>query len=62
MRNNKINLFSRLDVESIFVRSKRSQTTIFIILALIIVVGLMIVFLLFNPPEVRVIDRNNPQG
>ena len=62
MRNNKVNLFSSLDVESIFMRSRRSQTTIFIILALIIVVGLMIVFLLFNPPEVRVIDRNNPQG
>ena len=62
MKSNKITLFSSPDVENIFVRSKRSQTTIFIILALIIVVGLMIVFLLFNPPEVRVIDRNNPQG
>lgn len=43
-------------------KSKTAQVTIFVILSLIVVVGFVIVFLLFNPPEVRVVDRNNPQA
>ena len=42
--------------------SKRSQITIFIILGLVLIVGFMIVFLLINPPEVKVIDEKNPQA
>jgi len=41
---------------------KKGQVTIFIIFGLIIVVGLMIVFFLFNPPEIRIVDESNPQG
>jgi len=42
--------------------NNKGQVTIFIVLALIVVVGFAIVFLLINPPEVRVVDQNNPQG
>lgn len=41
---------------------KVSQITIFVILGLILVIGLIIVFLLINPPEVKVIDEKNPQS
>ena len=42
--------------------NSKGQVTIFIILGLIVVVGLIIVFFLFNPPEIRVVDRDNPQA
>lgn len=42
--------------------AKHGQITIFVILALIIVVGLMILFLLIKPPEVKIIDEKNPQA
>lgn len=41
---------------------KRSQVTIFIILGLIVVVSFIIIFLFFNPPEIRMVDENNPQA
>lgn len=41
---------------------KNGQITIFIILGLILVVGFLIVFLLINPPEVQVVDENNPEA
>ena len=46
------------------VNSKRSQVTIFIIIALIIVTIIALIFLLKvkNVPRVQVIDENNPQG
>lgn len=40
----------------------RGQIAIFIILALIIIIGVIIIFLLFNPPEVKVLDEKNPQA
>jgi hypothetical protein len=40
----------------------RGQVTIFIILGLMLVVGFLIVFLLVNPPEVHVVDENNPEA
>jgi hypothetical protein len=43
-------------------KNKLAQVTIFIILGLIVVVGLIIVFFLFNPPEIRIVDENNPQA
>jgi len=42
--------------------NKKSQITIFIILGLILVVGFMIIFLLINPPEIKVVDEDNPQA
>ena len=63
MRNNFV--FSRLCSAVKFLRlseSKRSQVTIFIILGLIVVVSFIIIFLFFNPPEIRMVDENNPQA
>lgn len=42
--------------------NKKGQITIFVILGLIIVVGVIIIFLLIRPPEVRLLDENNPQA
>jgi hypothetical protein len=42
--------------------NKRGQVTIFIILALIIVIGFFIIFLLRHPPETKLFDENNPQA
>ena len=42
--------------------NQRGQITIFIILGLILVVGFLIVFLLVNPPEIQVVDENNPDA
>ncbi|MEK6914594.1 MAG: hypothetical protein AABW83_02980 [Nanoarchaeota archaeon] len=60
---NKI-VFSRFTfaINNILSKSKRSQVTIFIILGLIIVVGFLIVLFLFNPPEIKLVDENNPQA
>ena len=49
-------------MESKIHMGRKAQVTIFIILALIVVVGFIVLFLLFNPPEVRVVDQDNPQG
>ena len=43
-------------------KSKRSQITIFIILGLIVIVLIALLFLLIKPPEIKVIDENNPQA
>lgn len=43
-------------------KNKFGQVTIFIIIGLILVIALIIVFFLFKPLEVRVVDENNPQG
>ena len=43
-------------------KNKKGQITIFIILALIIVVGFILVFLVMNPPEVKIIDNKDPQA
>ena len=42
--------------------SKKGQITIFVILGLILVVSFMIIFLLIKPPEIRVVDEDNPQA
>lgn len=42
--------------------NKKGQIAIFIILALIIIVGVIIIFLLFNPPEIKILDEKNPQA
>jgi len=44
------------------IKSKRGQITIFIILALMILVALAIIFLLMNPIKIDVYDENNPQA
>lgn len=41
---------------------KKAQVTIFIILGLIIIIGFLIVFLLIYPPEITIIDEDNPQA
>ena len=43
-------------------KNKKGQITIFIILALILVVGFILVFLVMNPPETKIIDDKNPQA
>jgi len=42
--------------------NNKAQVTIFIILGLIIVVGFIIVFFLMNPPEITVVDNDNPHA
>ena len=42
--------------------NKKSQIFIFVIMALIFIIGVVIVFLLINPPEVSLLDENNPQA
>jgi len=42
--------------------NRRGQITIFIILALMILVALAIIFLLINPVKIDVYDENNPQA
>ena len=59
---NKANSRQYIDMKSNLAMSKRSQVAIFIILGLIIVVGLIIVFFLFKPLEISVVDENNPQA
>ncbi len=49
-------------INNILLKSKHSQVTIFVILALIVMVGFVIVFLLINPPEINLIDEKNPQA
>jgi len=43
-------------------RSKKAQITIFIILALIIVILIILFFLMRHPPEVEVLDEEDPQA
>ena len=43
-------------------RNKQGQITIFIILALMIVVAIAIIFLLMHPVKVEIYDENNPQA
>lgn len=43
-------------------KNKSAQITIFIILGLIIVVSIVIIFLFFKPPELKIVDENNPQA
>lgn len=43
-------------------KSKKAQITIFIIFALIIIVLVALFFLLKNPPEIKIVDENNPQA
>lgn len=50
---NKINLFSK---------SKRSQITIFIILALILIVGIIFIFLLRQAQKTEIMSEENPQA
>ena len=40
----------------------KAQIAIFIILALIIIVLIILLFLLIKPPELEVMDENNPQA
>lgn len=42
--------------------NKKAQVTIFIILGLILVVGFIIIFLLIKPPEIKLVDEDNPQA
>ncbi|MAG02496.1 hypothetical protein CMI42_04105 [Candidatus Pacearchaeota archaeon] len=49
-------------IDYILPSQKRSQITIFVIVASIIVVSVIIIFLLIKGPEVRVLDENNPQA
>jgi len=44
------------------VKSKRSQVTIFIILALIIVVAIALIFVLFRKPTISLSPEDNPQA
>lgn len=62
-RKNKGNSHFESDIKiKLLPNCKRSQITIFVILGLILIVGLIMVFLLLNPPKVRVIDEKNPQA
>jgi len=42
--------------------NKKGQVTIFVIIALIIVVSMLLLFLLFKAPEPEIIDEDNPQA
>jgi len=42
--------------------NKKAQVTIFVILALILVVGIILIFLLIRGPTANVIDEENPQA
>jgi len=43
-------------------KPKKAQVTIFVILALILVVAIILLFLLINQPDIEVIDIENPQA
>jgi len=43
-------------------KNNRGQVTIFIIMALILVVGMLLLFLLIRKPEIDVLDIDNPQA
>lgn len=60
--NKKSNSHFDFAINNILPKSKTSQITIFVILGLILIVGLIMVFLLINPPEIKVIDEKNPQA
>ena len=49
-------------INNSLIYSKKGQVTIFIILGLILVVSFIIIFLLINPPEIKVVDEDNPQA
>ena len=55
---------SRLDFKSIdiFTKSKRSQVTIFIILALILVVSIALIYVVIRKPTISISPEDNPQA
>ena len=59
-KNKRVN--SRLDFNSIniFTKSKRSQVTIFIILALILVVSIALIYVLIKKPTINISPEDNP--
>jgi len=42
--------------------NQRGQITIFVILALILIVGIIFIFLLIREPEVEIVSEQNPQA
>jgi len=60
--NKKTNSRSDILFNNNLVMPKRSQVTIFIILALILVVGIVLIFVLIKKPEIQIEDVKNPQA
>ncbi len=62
-KNKKANSHFKFSLKrNMLLNSKCSQVTIFIILAMIIVVGIIILFLLIKKPNLQIIDEENPQA